>query len=165
MSDGMKLKKIGMDDFFRPTNPLFVGFCAVLVVAIFAAGYIRDQRILEQAKLIGLQEAQWSWPSQGVTTNVDDIQARILKRSENDAVVEIKGKQKISLQTPGAGNPINDRSSGQSKDQTNGQGKTQPVAGSESTSGSVSNSDFKAVLTLYKTGNSRIWMLGKVEGQ
>jgi len=146
-----------MDNFFRPTNPLFVGFCAVLVLAIFAAGYIRDQRILEQAKVIGLQEAQWSWPSQGVTTNVDDIQARILKRSENDAVVEIKGKQKICLQAPGSGNPIND--------QVNGSSKTQPVAGSESTSSSISNSDFKAVLTLYKTGNSRIWMLGKVEGQ
>jgi hypothetical protein len=159
-----------MDNFFRPTNPIFVGFCALLVVAIFAAGYIRDQRILEQAKVIGRQEAEWSWPSQGISTNiVDDIQARILKRTENDAEVEVKGKQNIVLQAPGAVNPTNDPTNiptnipanVQASVQTN----TQALAGSESNSKSGSSSDFKAILTLYKNGNSRIWVLGKVEGQ
>jgi hypothetical protein len=151
-----------MDNFFKATNPIFVGFCALLVVSVFAAGYIRDQRILEEAKVIGRQEAEWSWPSQGISTNVDNIEAKILKRTENDAEVEVRGKQKIILQTPEPDN--------QAKTSTNAQAVAGPESGSHSTNSSshassVSDSEFKAVVTLYKHGNSRIWWIGKVEGR
>jgi hypothetical protein len=90
-----------MENLFKP-NRLFVGFCALLVVTVLAANFARDQRILEEAKVIGRQQAEWSWPSQGVSTNVDEVQAKILKLTENDAEVEVKAKQKIILQTPDA---------------------------------------------------------------
>jgi hypothetical protein len=135
-----------MDKIFTP-NRYFVGFCAVLILAVFAANYIRDQRILEQAKLIGRQEAEWTWPSQGVSTNVGEIKAKILKQTENDATVEVHGEQSITATGP----ILNPSSNSTSNPGSN------PAANS--------NSDFKAVLTLYKNGNSRIWLLGKVEGQ
>ncbi|MBS1993044.1 MAG: hypothetical protein JSS83_21155 [Cyanobacteria bacterium SZAS LIN-3] len=122
-----------MDKLFTP-NKYFVGFCAALVLIVFAWNYTRDQMLLEEAKEIGRQQAAWSWPSMGITTTIEDIDAKILKRTDNDAEIEVQGKQKI--QAPA---------------------DAQALAGSES--------NYKAILTLYKHGNSRIWLLGKVEGE
>ena len=128
-----------MDKIFTFNN-WFIGFCALLVVAVLGSNYIRDQRIMEQAKLIGRQDAEWTWAAQGISTTVDELDAKILKRTDNDAEVEVQGKQKIVMLTPG--NPA------------------LPLAGS-----SPALTDYKAILTLYKNGNSKFWLLGKVEEQ
>jgi len=133
-----------MDKFFTPSR-YFVGFCALLIVAIFALNFVRDQKLLEEARVIGRQEAEWNWPSMGISTTIDGVEAKILKRSENDAEVEVWGEQKISKHSPVPDIPS----------------KTPPVAGPES----ISSSDFKSVITLYKHGNSHVWWIGKVEGR
>ena len=87
---------ISMDKIFT-FNKFFIGFCALLVVIVFASNYLRDERIKEQAKVIGQQAGEWSWPAQGVSTTIDDISARILKLNDNDAEVEVHGKQKVAF--------------------------------------------------------------------
>jgi hypothetical protein len=157
-----------MDKIFTP-NRWFVSFCALLVVAVFAWNFTRDQLILEEAKLIGRQEAEWSWPSQGISTNVDDIQAKILKRTEIYAQVGVKGKQKIIMQTPESASQTAAQPPAGAETATKESGDTNTSAGANQTASasapSNSTSDFKAVLTLYKQGKSRVWLLGKVEGQ
>jgi hypothetical protein len=136
-----------MEKFFT-FNKFFIGFCALLVVIVFASNYARDERIKEQAKVIGQQAGEWNWPAQGVSTTIDDISAKIIKLSENDAEVEVHGKQKVAFSNAT---------------------EAASVAGEKTTSDAPSKSpdtaDYKAVLTLYKNGKSPIWLLGKLEEQ
>jgi len=136
-----------MEKIFTP-NKYFIGFCALLVVFVAALNYIRDEKILEEARLIGQAQAEWSWPSAGVSVTVGDIKAKILKHTENDAEVEVQGEQKVTRQSSS--------SSSLSSNQA------QPLAGAEPKS-TEEKSQFKEVLTLYKNGNSHLWLLGKVE--
>ena len=124
-----------MDKIFTP-NRYFIGFCAALVLVVFAWTYIRDQMILEEAKVKCAELATWNWPAIGISSRIGDVDAKIIKRTENDAEVEVQGKQVFDLQ-PNATD-------------------TQALAGTES--------NYKATLTLYKNGESRRWRLGKVEG-
>ncbi len=94
-----------------------------------------------------------------------------MKRTDNDAQVEVQGKQKIIVQAPAKAKE--EGASGQTQPPAGQESSAKAVSqsspgsgpGSTSGSGSQSSSDFKAVLTLYKQGNSRVWLLGKVEGE
>jgi len=125
-----------MDKLFTP-NRYFIGFCALLVAVVFAWTYIRDQMLLEEAKLKCEELGTWNWPAIGISSRIGNVEAKILKRTDNDAEVEVQGKQVFDIQPHGI--------------------DTQALAGTES--------NYKATLTLYKNGESRRWRLGKVEGQ
>lgn len=124
-----------MEKIFTP-NRWFVLFCGLLILVWGALRIVADVRLCERAKLVGQSIFTYNWPELDVISEVESINAQVLRRGSHDAVVTVTGKQKILK-------PEIDSKSDESVLQ-NG-----------------SNLDLKAVLTFYRSEDR--WELGKVE--
>jgi hypothetical protein len=89
--------RMDIEKVFRP-GKWFVGFCAVLVVVWLAYQAVASARLGEEAKLVGQQIFDWSlhsddsvWDSKAEMTD-----AKVLKKTDTMAIVEVRGKQNIS---------------------------------------------------------------------
>ncbi len=82
------------DKIFRP-NKWFVGFCGLLVVVWFVLQTVANMRISEYAKTLGANLFSWEWPSLDCKSQAEITDAKILRKSDADAIVEVKGRQTI----------------------------------------------------------------------
>lgn len=85
-----------MERFFSPSK-WFVGFCALFIIVWLALGYIRDQRIKEEAMLLIDKHFSFRYPvgdgTQKILCEAQSESAKIIKRTTTDALVEVTGKQ------------------------------------------------------------------------
>ena len=128
-----------MEKIFTP-NRWFVLFCALLILVWGALRIVADIRLCESAKAFGQIIFTWNWPDLALQSEVESINAQVLRRGAHDAVVTVTGRQVISKL------PLPDE---QSKvDQT-------------TIEQSATKTDLKAELTFYRLQDR--WELGKVE--
>lgn len=114
---------------------VLVSFCTVFLLSWILLQTVSNMRLEAEAQLIGESLFAWSWPSQSWQSKAEITQASIVRKSDNDAIIKISGKQTISSpEAPGA----LDNS------------PTQPQT-----------VDCSATLTLYKESGK--WILGRVE--
>lgn len=125
-----------VEKLFRPSR-WFVYFCGLLVLVWLALQYVSNERLSAQAKEEGKNLFTWSWKVLGAASQADITEVKVLHRSEGDAVVQVKGRQGITISDPGA---------------------TASATGDKS-----EMLDCGATLTFYKSSNK--WILGKVELQ
>lgn len=85
-----------MDKLFQP-NKWFVIFCGLLIVVFFSLQYVVNTRLSEIGKMLGTQIFTWEWPQadRDCYSNVVITDCHVVKRSETDAVLEVKAKQVI----------------------------------------------------------------------
>lgn len=122
-----------MDKIF--SWPVLVSFCAIFIVTWVALQSVSNMRVEAKAQMYGDKIFSWNWPDQNMQSRAEITEASILKKSDNDALVKISGKQLLTV-----------RSGTDSLD--NPPGKTDTV-------------DCSATLTLYRKNND--WELGRVE--
>ncbi len=115
--------------------PVLVSFCAIFIVTWVALQSVSNMRVEAKAQWFGDKVFSWNWPDEKMQSRAEITEASIVKKSDNDAIVKISGKQVLTV------NPGTD-----SLD--NSPGKTETV-------------DCTAVLTLYRKNND--WELGRVE--
>ena len=115
--------------------PVLVSFCAIFIVCWVALQSVSNMRVEAKAQFFGDKIFSWNWPDEKMQSRGEITEASIVKKSDNDAIVKISGKQVLTV------NPGTD-----SLD--NSPGKTETV-------------DCAAVLTLYRKNND--WELGRVE--
>lgn len=116
---------------------VLVSFCALFIVTYIMLQTVSNMRLESEAQMIGdgifswnWPDANWDWQSRGQIT-----EASIVRKSDNDAVIKVTGKQIITERQPG-----------QSLD--NSAGRSETV-------------DCSATLTLYRKSNK--WVLGRVD--
>ncbi|MBX9688581.1 MAG: hypothetical protein K2X27_17865 [Candidatus Obscuribacterales bacterium] len=114
---------------------VLVSFCAVFIVTWIALQAVSNMRLESEAQMIGNAIFSWNWPDENWQSRAEMLEASILRKSDNDAVIKISGKQIIS--SPEDGESLDNASS-----------RSETV-------------DCSAVLTLYK--QSGRWVLGRVE--
>ena len=56
-----------------------------------------DVRLCETAKLAGLSIFTWNWPELAVQSEVESLNAQVVRRGSHDAVVTVTGRQIIHL--------------------------------------------------------------------
>jgi|SRR5215471_9453312 len=123
-----------MESIFRP-NKWFVLFCALLIVVWGGYQIVANMRIADEAKLIGHDMFTWDWPELGWSSRAQITDATVVRRSDTDAIVKIKGEQRMT-----------------SLRQATSESKESPQP---------SVVDLNATLTFYRLSND--WVLGRVE--
>jgi len=86
-----------VEKMFRPSR-WFVYFCGALVLVWLALQFVANARLTEDAKHEAKQLFEWSWPQLGVSSQADITEAKVVSRSDADAVVEVKGRQDVKVQ-------------------------------------------------------------------
>ena len=114
---------------------VLVAFCTIFIVSWVALQTVSNMRLEGEAELIGDKIFNWQWPDATWQSKAEMTQASIIRKSDNDAVIKVTGKQILTTTDPG-----------QSLD--NPSGNTETV-------------ECSAVLTLYKQSGK--WVLGRVE--
>jgi hypothetical protein len=84
-----------MEKLFTP-NKWFVLFCALFIVVFATLRWVVDTRVQSTAKAVGEDIYSWVWRDKNVCSTADMTEARILKRDENQAVVEVSGEQTLA---------------------------------------------------------------------
>ena len=135
----------GLRECQRRTAPLeklfswkvLVAFCALFIVTWILLQTVQNMRLENEAQMIGDRIFSWSWPDQNWNwqSRGEITEASILRKSDNDAVIKVTGKQIITELQPG-----------QTLDNSSGRSETV---------------DCSATLTLYRKSNK--WVLGRVE--
>jgi len=123
-----------MESIFRP-NKWFVMFCALLIAVWGGYQTVANMRIANEAKLVGQDIFTWDWPDLGWSSRAQITDATVVRRSDTDAIVKIKGEQRMTS----------------SRQSAPGQQEQQRPA--------VVN--LNATLTFYRLSND--WVLGRVE--
>ncbi len=114
---------------------VLVSFCAVFILAWVALQTVSNMRLEEEAKIIGSNIFFWEWPGENWKSQAEITTATVIKKSDNDAVIKISGKQLLTVSEPGT-----------SLDNSSTESQTV---------------DCTAVLTLYRQSGN--WVLGRVE--
>ena len=132
-----------MENFFKPGKWLVL-FCGVFVLLWGVLQYVSNARLKQEAQIAGQDIFTWAWPGDNWNSRAEITDASVVKKSENDAVVLVKGRQYLSYLPPGAAS-------------------TAPNAAASG--GENETVDCSAKLTFYKMSvrNKDYWMLGKVE--
>ncbi len=91
-------------------------------------------RLENEAELIGDTVFNWNWPGGEWASRAEMNQASIIRKTDNDAIIRVSGKQKLSMHDPVEAKGHDD--------------KTETV-------------DCSATLTLYRQSGK--WVLGRVE--
>jgi hypothetical protein len=84
-----------LEKIFTP-NKWFVLFCGILVLMFGALQMVANMRLQELAKREGERVFSWQWTGVGASTGVIE-QSDILKKTETDAIVRVKGTEKVAL--------------------------------------------------------------------
>ena len=123
-----------MENIFRP-NKWFVGFCALLIVVWGGLQLVSNTRLSDEAKACALDVFTWDWPGRNWTSIASVSDANVLRKSDTDAIVRVRGKQVLTVAPAGVKADFkNSRSE---------------------------EFDFAATLTFYRASNR--WVLGKVD--
>jgi hypothetical protein len=123
-----------MENIFRP-NKWFVMFCGLLVCVWLGLQLVATMRLADEAKLVGKHVFTWEWPAAGLYSSATIGKADVIRRSDTDAIVKVKGEQLLT-------------SARQSADGKPGSERSEVV-------------ECGATLTFYKSSND--WVLGRVE--
>jgi hypothetical protein len=124
-----------MEKFFTP-NKFFLFFCVLFVLEFLGLQWVSYMHITDQAKLDGGHVFNWTWPSKNVRSIGQIYKTKILKRTNNDATIEIWAEKHM--------------------DQINNSPTAQPIQKKDTPI------DKCAVqLTYYRMNNK--WFLGRVE--
>jgi len=83
-----------MDKFFIP-NKWLVLFCAVFIAIVGTLQWVINSRLQATAKNYGDEIFSWVWLDRNVCAKADMTDAKVLHRSENDAVVQVSGEQTL----------------------------------------------------------------------
>lgn len=113
----------------------FVGFCALFIVVWAALQIVANMRLESEAQMIGDEVFSWFWSGENVQSKAQMDEASIERKSDNDALVRVKGKQTLIRYNPG---------------------ETLDISGGRS-----ETVDCSAMLTLYRKNDK--WVLGRVE--
>jgi hypothetical protein len=125
-----------MEKIFTP-NKWFVLFCTVFIGIFVGLQYVIRERVETAAKQIGEQVFTWDWQDKNICSRARMSKAKIIKLTENDAVIQLSGEQEFSPLERAKPNPA--------KPET------------------LDHSPCQATLTFYKQQNN--WVLGRVELQ
>lgn len=91
---------------------VLVSFCAVFIVTWIALQTVSNMRLETEAQMIGEGIFSWSWPGENWESTAQIKEASIIRKSDNDAVIKVSGKQQIT-----AGKPLdNSRTQSQTVD-------------------------------------------------
>lgn len=83
-----------MEKFFRP-NKYLVLFCALFILVCGLYQLVASLRLSDMAKTTGAEVFTWYWPAYHLRSQALITEAAILRKSEMDAVVKIKGNQTL----------------------------------------------------------------------
>lgn len=122
--------------------PVLVGICGVFLLVWISLQFLSAMRLQEEAKLIAGDIYSWSWPGDWQSTG-EMTDAAIVRRTDNDAVVKVSGKQTLKFKGNNPGEKSIDSASGRSE-----------------------TVDCSVTLTLYRQGTKQAgykWVLGRVE--
>jgi hypothetical protein len=129
----MNIEKLRLD-------PRFVLLCAILIVVWLALQEVTDERIKLEASTSVNRLYNWNWSRLGVRSSFKIEKVKILKKTNTDAIVEVRGKQTLMWST-----------------------KSENVSPHIKyfTSKSQLDEERGTILTFYKLSNN--WVLGQVE--
>ncbi len=94
---------------------------------------VSTMRLENEAELIGDSVFSWDWPGDW-TSRAEMTKASIIRKTDNDAVIKVSGKQQLSMHDPSSA--------------PNSNAKSETL-------------DCSAILTLYRDHGK--WALGRVE--
>ncbi len=123
-----------MENIFRP-NKWFVLFCGLLIVVWGGYQIVANMRVADEAKTAGKGIFTWDWPDHGWSSSAEITEATVVQRSDTDAIVKIKGEQRLT--------------------------SSRLNASGEQESERPEVVDLSATLTFYRSSNN--WVLGRVE--
>lgn len=83
-----------LEKIFHP-NKWFVAFCALLIAVFASLQFVVNQRLEGIAKDYCSDIYTWDWPPAGMHSSVKVMDARVIKRGEADAIVEVHGEQTL----------------------------------------------------------------------
>ena len=86
-----------MEKFFQP-NKWFVMFCAILIAVFVLLQSVSNMRVLDGAKAVARDLFTWQWDDCDASVDITD--ASVLKKTETDAVVQVKGRQSLRFAPP-----------------------------------------------------------------
>ena len=89
-----------IEKIFRP-NKWFVGFCGMLVVVWFFLQMVANARLQDEAKFIAARIFNWNWRGLNCISRAHIIDAKVIKKTDTHAIVEVKGTQQMECSTPG----------------------------------------------------------------
>lgn len=127
--------------------PVLVGICGVFLVVWVSLQFLSTMRLQEEAKEIGTSVFSWNWPGEDWQSAAQMMEAEIVHRTDNDAVVRVSGKQTLTKKTNDGGE----------------KNSASPLDISKPRSETV---DCSVTLTLYRQGTGQAgyqWVLGRVE--
>ncbi|MDR3614242.1 MAG: hypothetical protein P4L53_11820 [Candidatus Obscuribacterales bacterium] len=84
-----------MEKIFTPSK-WFVLFCAILVLIFGALQMVANMRLQETARFEGERLFSWQWAGLGSSTGTID-HSEIIKKTDTDAIVRVKGIEKVAL--------------------------------------------------------------------
>ncbi|MBI4533982.1 MAG: hypothetical protein HY711_08535 [Candidatus Melainabacteria bacterium] len=123
-----------MENIFRPSK-WFVVFCGALVVVWAVLQLVSNLRVADEAKRQAREIFAWQWPGKNLVSSAEITEATVVRRTDTDAIVRVKGRQTIKTINAGTTEGVNKES-------------TEAV-------------DCGAILTFYRSSNH--WVLGKAE--
>jgi len=125
-----------MEKIFRPSK-WFVLFCGLLVLVWAGLQAVANMRIADHAKLIAAQIYTWSWTGPNWRSKAEITEARVVQRTDTDAIVKVRGRQVLTSFPEGHPDDFKNA-------------RSEVV-------------DCSATLTFYRSSSN--WILGKVELQ
>lgn len=90
---------IDFEKVFRPSK-WFVLFCALLVIVWVTWKMVANMRLADDAKYYGQDIFTWDWPDKNWRSQVEIKNAKVIKADGTQAVVEVKGRQRLTSAGP-----------------------------------------------------------------
>lgn len=85
-----------MENLFRPGKWLVL-FCGIFLLLYAALQYVANARLKQEAEILGGQIFNWQWPGDNWTSHAQVMSADIIRRTDKDAVVQVKAKQTLQM--------------------------------------------------------------------
>lgn len=89
-----------MENLFRPGKWLVL-FCGVFILLWAVLQYVSNARLKEEAQLVGQRIFSWSWPGDNCQARTTITDTSVLRKTDRDAIVMVKGKQTVTYYEPG----------------------------------------------------------------
>jgi hypothetical protein len=89
-----------MENLFKPGKWLVL-FCGLFVLLWGVLQYVSNARLKEEAERWGAIVFTWNWPGDQWSSRAEMTEASVLRKTDHDAVVRIKGKQYLTAGVPG----------------------------------------------------------------
>jgi len=83
-----------MEKIFSP-NRWFVLFCGLLIVVWALLQFVGSMRLSQAAQEVGAEVFTWNWPEKHLVSEATITDTKIIKKTDNDAVVAVKARQTL----------------------------------------------------------------------